>query len=79
MVYFVLHGGVMILVYLTQGLFTADVLALALLLGVPFLLAMIVGARFFRGSSDRLYRAIAYVIVAVAALVSIPALDGLLR
>jgi uncharacterized membrane protein YfcA len=79
MVYFVLHGGVMILVYLTQGLFTADVLALALLLGVPFLLAMIIGARLFRGSSDRLYRTIAYVIVAVAALVSVPALDGLLR
>ena len=33
------------------------------------------GSRFFHGASDRLYRIIAYVIITLAALVSLPVLD----
>jgi len=40
---------------------------------------MATGARFFKGSSDHLYRNVAYVIVALAALVSLPLFDSLLR
>jgi uncharacterized protein len=43
------------------------------------LAAMAAGAYFFRGASDLLYRRIAYVIIAVAALVSLPLFDELLR
>ena len=37
------------------------------------------GSHFFHGASDRLYRNIAYVIIALAALVSLPILDPILR
>jgi hypothetical protein len=37
------------------------------------------GAWLFKGSSELVYRRIAYAIVALAALVSLPAFDGLIR
>jgi hypothetical protein len=79
MVYFLLTGAALCVAYLLQGLITAEDLALALLLAIPFLAAMAAGTRFFRGASDLLYRRIAYVVIAVAALVSLPLFDELLR
>jgi uncharacterized membrane protein YfcA len=78
-VYFLLSGAVICVVYGAQGLFTADVAVLALLLGVPFLVAQTVGARLFHRASEQIYRYVAYAIVAAAALLSLPVLDGLLR
>ena len=40
---------------------------------------MAVGAFVFRGASDLLYRRLAYGIVAVAAIISLPLFDELLR
>ena len=45
----------------------------------PISLGMGLGSRFFHGTSDRLYRSIAYVIIALAALVSLPLFDSILR
>jgi len=53
--------------------------ALALLLGVPFFIAMAVGATLFHGASDLLYRRIAYAIIAVSALISLPVFDRVFR
>jgi uncharacterized protein len=79
MVYFLLTGAALCIVYLLQGLITTQSLVLSVLLGVPFLAAMFAGAYFFRGTTDRLYRRIAYVITAIAAVVSLPLFDQLLR
>jgi uncharacterized protein len=79
LVYFILNGAALLVAYTVQGVMTPHVLAFALLLGPPFWLAMLTGARFFRGASDKLYRNVAYAIVALAALVSIPLFDGVLR
>jgi uncharacterized membrane protein YfcA len=79
MVFFVFCGIVLIVAYASQGLFSAQTLALSLALGIPYGLGVGVGARVFRGASDRLYRIVAYLIIALAALVSLPVLDPLLR
>jgi uncharacterized protein len=79
MVFFLLMGVITGAVYLTQGILTADVLALSILLGVPFMLAMGAGAHLFRGASDETYRRAAYLIIALAALVSLPIFDRLVR
>lgn len=79
LVYFVLNGAALVIAYAIQGVLTADIIAFALVLGPPFWIAMVTGARFFRGSSDHLYRNVAYAIVALAALVSLPLFDGLFR
>lgn len=79
MVFFLFCGIALVIAYAAEGLFTAQSLALSLLLGVPYLVGVGAGAYFFRGTSDRLYRMVAYFIIALAAVVSLPMLDPLLR
>ena len=79
MVFFLLMGFVTGTAYVAQGIITADVLALAVLLGVPFMLAMWAGAHWFHGASEQAYRRAAYAIITLAAIVSMPLWDGLIR
>ena len=79
LVYFLLLDLTSCVVYLWKGLITAQLLALSLLLSVPFFLATAAGARFFHGASDITYRRIAYAIIAGAAFVSIPVFDSIFR
>jgi uncharacterized protein len=79
LVFFMLISGVVVAVYLRQGLFTAETIALAGLLGAPFIVAMAAGAWWFRAASDGAYRRVAYVIMAAAAVLSVPIFDGWLR
>lgn len=68
-----------IVVYGAKGFLTADGVALSILLGAPFFAAMAAGAYFFHGASDVFYRRVAYGIIALAAFLSLPLFDGLLR
>jgi uncharacterized membrane protein YfcA len=79
LVYFLLLDTTLCVVYAWQGLFAADLLALSALLAIPFFIATAVGAAFFAGTSDLLYRRIAYLIIAAAAVISLPLLDQWLR
>jgi uncharacterized protein len=79
LVYFLLLGLTLCADYYWQGLFTPELLALSLLLAIPFFVATAAGAVFFHGSSDLLYRRIAYLIIAVAGIISLPLLDPWLR
>jgi uncharacterized protein len=79
LVYFLLLGLTACAVYFWQGLFTPELLALSLLLAIPFFVATAIGAKYFHGASDQLYRRIAYAIIALAALVSLPLFDHWLR
>lgn len=79
LVYFQLTGVVTCISYFAQGLFSTDLIVLSILLGIPFFVAMAAGAYFFHGSSEELYRRIAYIIIAVAAVASLPLLDPWLR
>jgi hypothetical protein len=77
MVYFIMQGALSMVMYFFSGLFDAQVVILSLLLGLPFAVAMAGGAFWFHGSSEALYRRAAYLIIALAALVSLPVFDGL--
>src|SRR3954471_1054317 len=79
MVFFMLMGFIASAAYVAQGIITTDILALSVLLGIPFVLAMWAGARWFHGASDAAYRRVAYAIIAVSALLSLPLWDGWLR
>lgn len=78
-VFFALAGAILVVTYLLQGLLPPPIVALAVLLAVPYVLSLLGGAYLFRGSSEQLYRRIAYAIVAASALVSLPVLDGILH
>lgn len=77
--FFGLTDAILCVVYYWQGLMAPEVIALALLVAVPYVLALGGGAFFFKGTSELLYRRIAYAIVAAAAIVSLPLFDGVLR
>ena len=75
LVYFLLLDVTLCAIYFYQGLFARELVALAVILAVPFFVATAAGAKMFHGSSDLLYRRIAYAIIAGAALVSLPVFD----
>jgi uncharacterized protein len=79
LVYFLLLDLTSCAVYVWHGLITAELLALSSLLAIPFFVAISAGATLFRGSSDRVYRRIAYAIIAAAALISLPVFDSIFR
>ncbi len=79
LVYFLLLDLTLCISYFVQGLFTLELVALALLLGVPFFVAIGVGVTLFHGASDLLYRRIAYAIIAASALISLPIFDRFFR
>lgn len=62
-----------------HGLMTAKPIALAVLLWPVYIVALIVGVRVLHGTSDATYRRIAYAIVTLAAIVSLPLFDALLH
>jgi len=74
-VYFTLFSAISIFIYVGQGLLSAEVIALALLVGPVHGLAMLAGARLFRLTSERTYRLAGYVIIAAAGIAGMPVLD----
>lgn len=79
LVFFQLNGAAIIVSFLLQGVFDARNVALALIVGPTFGIALALGSQFFRGASDTQYRNVAYAIVGVAAVVGVPVFDGILR
>ena len=79
MVFFLFTGIVVLISYTVKGLFTPELIALSILLGIPFIITLGVGAYFFHGASDAFYRNVAYGIIVIAALLSLPVFDRVLR
>jgi uncharacterized protein len=79
LVYFLLLDLTSCAVYAWRGLFTAQLVALSVLVAIPFFVATAAGATLFHGASDLIYRRIAYAIIAAAAFVSLPVFDPIFR
>jgi len=65
--------------YTAHGLMTWQVGHLVLALGPAYAVGLILGSKAFKGASDAHFRIAAYWVIAVAALVSLPVFDPLLR
>ena len=65
--------------YLFGGLFTSEVLNLIILIVPAYALAIWFGAKLHGRATERSFRIVAYILIAIAALTSLPALDWLLR
>jgi hypothetical protein len=65
--------------YFIEGLFTREALALAVLLGIPYTALFLFGAISFHRASDAIYRRIAYAMIGIAGLVSLPIFDRLFQ
>jgi uncharacterized membrane protein YfcA len=65
--------------YAIAGLITSDAIRLSLVIGPVYAIGVWFGASLFGKASDRLFRAICYILIAVAVIIGLPALDGVLR
>ena len=65
--------------YLIGGVLTTAVAGLCVLAGPAFGVGLWLGSRMFGLASEETFRRICYVLIALAALVSLPVLDGVLR
>ena len=65
--------------YTVQGLFTATPIAIAVMIWPLYMVSVFLGARWFRGTSDHGYRRVAYLVIAVSAVISMPIFDSWLR
>ncbi|CCE10184.1 conserved membrane hypothetical protein [Bradyrhizobium sp. STM 3843] len=64
--------------YALSGLITWDSLRLSLLVGPIYAIGVFFGASLFGRASERVFRAICYVLIALAVVFGLPALDGVL-
>jgi uncharacterized membrane protein YfcA len=65
--------------YLAAGLITPDSIKFSLVVGPVYAVGVSFGASLFGKASERVFRAICYVLIAAAVLIGLPVLDGLLR
>ena len=65
--------------YALTGLITADAIKLSCVVGPVYAIGVWFGASLFGRASEKVFRAICYVLIAAAVLFGLPALDGLLR
>lgn len=78
-VYFGLASLITLVSYLIGGLFSTSILKLVVLLTPVYFLGVVAGARMFHLASERAFRVICYVLIALAGVISMPLLDGVLR
>jgi hypothetical protein len=65
--------------YIFADLITLDSIRFALLVGPVYAVGVWFGSQLFGRASESLFRAICYALIAAAAIIGLPALDGVLR
>jgi uncharacterized membrane protein YfcA len=74
-VFFAVLGVASCVTYFVEGLYTKDILALVVLLGIPFTALFLFGVLSFHRASEEIYRRICYGVIAFAGIVSLPLFD----
>jgi uncharacterized protein len=77
--YFAISSLFAITSYVLGGLLTTAILGLALITGPLYGLGIAIGSRVFGMAGEGTFRRVSYALIAVAALISLPILDGLVR
>jgi uncharacterized membrane protein YfcA len=77
--YFAISSVLSITSYLIAGILTWETVQLALLIGPTFALGLFTGARLFSRANEIVFRRICYGLIATAAIIGMPLLDGVLR
>ena len=65
--------------YSLTGLITSDAIRFSLLVGPVYAIGVLLGAQLFGKASETVFRAICYALIAMAVVIGLPALDGVLR
>lgn len=78
-VYLAAISGYILAGYLVAGLMTANIALWGAVLMLPYTGGMWLGARLFSRSNEALFRRVAFVIIAVTVILSLPLFDGVFR
>lgn len=78
-VFFAVLGIASCINYFIEGLYTKEVLALVVLLSIPFTALFLSGVLSFHRASDVIYRRVCYAVIAFAGIVSLPVFDRFFR
>jgi hypothetical protein len=65
--------------YAVTGLITTDAIRFSLVVGPIYGIGVLLGAMLFGKASEALFRSICYALIALAVIIGLPALDGVLR
>ena len=68
-----------IIFYTVAGVITLIVLKLCLVVGPVYGIGLFIGARLFGIGDENVFRRICYALIAIAVLISLPVLDGVIR
>jgi uncharacterized membrane protein YfcA len=77
--YFAASASLTALSYVVAGVLTTNIVALALVVGPAYGLGLFLGSHSFGLASPQTYRTICYALIAVAGVISLPVLDGIIR
>jgi uncharacterized membrane protein YfcA len=77
--YFAISSALSISSYLVAGIITPQSVLLSLMIGPTFAAGLFCGSRLFSRTNEKTFRFICYGLIAAAAIVGLPALDGILR
>lgn len=77
--YFAISSVLSIASYLIAGLLTWETVGLSLTIGPTFALGLYIGSHLFSRANEATFRRICYGLIATAAIIGLPALDGVLR
>jgi len=77
--YFAISSVISVTSYLTAGLISWESVWLSLLIGPTFALGLFGGARLFSRANETTFRRACYGLIACAAIIGMPAMDGILR
>ena len=80
MIYYLFITDLLVIIgYLFGDIYTTDSVIRGLLCVPGYFIGILIGARFFNATSEAMYRNIAFTMILIAAITSLPVLDGLLR
>jgi uncharacterized membrane protein YfcA len=77
--YFAISSLLSIASYLIAGIITWETVQLSLMIGPTFASGLFAGARLFSLANEIVFRRICYSLIAAAAVIGLPVLDGVLR
>ncbi len=79
MLFFAASDFFSVVSYALTGLITSDAIRFSLVVGPIYGIGVWFGASLFGRASEKLFRAICYALIAMAVIIGLPALDGVLR
>lgn len=77
--FFLMNGAISGVIFTHQGILTWDVLGFGLLLMPIYAIGIVLGTKMFMRMGEADFRRAAYIVIAIAALLALPALDPWLR